>query len=429
MKETYLRFESAFPLDQDETVTHEAYSSQENEKALLILNSNTGVAHYTHEFVHGFIDSKEISGVISAISRLNGELNGVDYPLLRTQFGDGTTLLVESGEWAIAILAVYRESNELRSKLKTILKEFEDTFPTPLDSDETERFLFNEFDRFVRRVLVMDRLNERTTIVKDHNWAGNKESLEEDATPFKLSRLMLLVETGQTIAEVSQRQKIPLDEVIDLISHAYWNNWVHLNFVPSDTDILTLTEGSLSFLMRNENPSGISTNTLKLVASLDGRTPLANHLYHLDNGEIVQLLVELGDLLSKGYLSRISIERRLVFVNECVLNKMIFDCRRILGRTRITELLNEAIESTIINHPWASRVSLSDDLLTKTMLVDRIETPDLNAIYEALSAVIDHLTQSLTTKTKYETLGVAVKTAKKSCYEKWAPYLSGVVAL
>jgi hypothetical protein len=346
---------------------------------------------------------------------------------LRIEFGDETKLVVEHGDWALVVLSVHRDTNELRSKLRKIVREFEDSFPNLRGSDETIGSSFQEFDQFVRRVFTMNRLNEKTIIVKDPNWTEHDQPYEAKSSLFKLSRLMLLVDTGQTISEVSRKQKIPLNETMDLVSRAYWSKWVHLNFIPSETDILKITEGSLRYLMQRENPSGISRRALKLIASLDGRTPLLNYLHNLDKGEMVQVLVDLGDLLSKGYLSRISIERRLVFVNECVLNKLILDSRSIIGKARVTELFNEAIESAIITHPWISRVSLSDDLIAKTRMPDRIETQDLNDIYEALSSVIHHLTQSLSKKTQYEYLGVVVKTAKKSCHERWAPYLSDVI--
>jgi len=60
-------------------------------------------------------------------------------------------------------------------------------------------------------------------------------------------------------------------------------------------------------------------------------------------------------------------------------------------------------------------------------LAENMTNQDLDAIYDALGSVINNLTNYLSADKKYEHLAVASKTAKKFCYEKWAPYLSGII--
>ena len=47
-----------------------------NEKLLLILNKESGLAPYSHEFIEGAQDPQVMSGFISAISSFMGEATG-----------------------------------------------------------------------------------------------------------------------------------------------------------------------------------------------------------------------------------------------------------------------------------------------------------------------------------------------------------------
>lgn len=406
---------------------HVDYSTMTNEKILFILNRNTGLAPYSHEFVHNMHDPNILSGFISAMTSFMGEITGSIQKNWTTDFGEDTTLIVEGGEWAVAVLAVSKETNELRSKLKTILREFEDSFESLRDADGIDGSYFEEFDHFVRRMFVLDRLSGRSIVLLGSDLSNRIESLELPNLSFNFSKFVKLAQTGHTIEELSKKLKIPLDESMDLVSRIYWKNAIHINFVPSDIDILALTEGSLSLLLSTGNPLGVSIKTLQLIALIDGRTPLVDFTHNMKRADLHLIFVELGDLVSKGYVHRIAIERRLILVHECVVNKIINDCRGILGRARVVELVQAAIETTIRNHPWISRIRISEDLTVRMALAENMSNQDLDAIYDALGSVIDNLTNFLSADTKFEHLAVASKTAKKFCYEKWAPYLSGII--
>lgn len=406
---------------------HVDYSTMTNEKILFILNRNTGLAPYSHEFVYNMHDPNILSGFISAMTSFMGEVTGTTQKNWTTDFGEDTTLIVEGGEWAVAVLAVSKETNELRSKLKTILREFEDSFDKLRDADGIDGGYFVEFDHFVRRMFVLDRLTSRSIVLLGSDLSNRIESLEFPSLSSNFSKFVKSAQTGQTIEELSKKLKTPLDETMDFVSRIFWNNAIHINFVPSDIDILALTEGSLSLLLSSGNPLGVSIKTLQLIALLDGRTPLIDFIHNMNRADMQLILVELGDLVSKGYVHRIAIERRLILVHECVVNKIITDCRGILGRARIVELLQAAIETTIRIHPWIARIRISEELIIRMVLAENMTNQDLDAIYDALGSVINNLTKYLSADKKFEHLAVASKTAKKFCYEKWAPYLSGII--
>jgi len=286
---------------------HVDYSTMTNEKLLFILNRNTGLAPYSHEFVHNMHDPNILSGFISATTSFMGEVTGTTQKNWTTDFGEDTTLIVEGGEWAVAVLAVSKETNELQSKLKTILREFEESFDKLRDADGIDGSCFVEFDHFVRRMFVLERLTGRSIVLLGPDFSTRMESFEVPSLSFNFSKFVKFAQTGQTIEELSKRLKIHLDETMDLVSRIVWNNAIHINFVPSDIDILALTEGSLSLLLSTGNPLGVSIRTLQLIALLDGRTPLIDFIHNMKRADMQLIFVELGDLASKGYVHRISI--------------------------------------------------------------------------------------------------------------------------
>ena len=155
------------------------YAFISNEKVLFILNKFTGVAPYSHEFVQGNLDPQILSGFISAMSSFMGEVVGIEQTEWKTEYGSDSTLLVEGGSWAVAVLAVTRETNELRSKLRSVVREFEDSFEVLRDADGIDGQYFTEFNDFVRRVFLSDRTNQRSVILKGSD-------LEERMPPFDL---------------------------------------------------------------------------------------------------------------------------------------------------------------------------------------------------------------------------------------------------
>ena len=72
-----------------------------NEQLLLILNRETGLAPYSHEFVKSFHDAQILSGFISAISSFIYEVVGFESTQWKTVFGTDSIILVEVGEWSI----------------------------------------------------------------------------------------------------------------------------------------------------------------------------------------------------------------------------------------------------------------------------------------------------------------------------------------
>ena len=99
-----------------------------NEKVLFIHQKDSGMALYSHEFVDDAMDPQLLSGFVGAMANFLCELVGTDEAGWKTVYGSESTLMVESGKWAVATLSVSKETSELRSKLRMIITEFEATY-------------------------------------------------------------------------------------------------------------------------------------------------------------------------------------------------------------------------------------------------------------------------------------------------------------
>ncbi len=254
--------------------TTEEYSVLSNEKLLFILNQFSGVAPYSHEFVQGVQDTQVISGIVSAMTSFMGEIMGEEQTQWRTQYGNDSTLIVEGGDWAIGVLVVKRETEEVRSRLRRVVKEFEECFAVLREADGIEGGAFKEFDHFVRRTFVGDRLSRRSVILKGSNWNETSISFDLPSWAFKTSKTLYYLEDRQTLNEALCILDSTFDDATEVISRALWNRNINIVYVPDERDILLLSEGSASLLLETGNPTGLSIDSIRIVGALDGRTRL-----------------------------------------------------------------------------------------------------------------------------------------------------------
>jgi hypothetical protein len=142
-----------------------------------------------------------------------------------------------------------RETSEMRSKLRSVVKEFEDGYACLRNADGIEGAVFKQYDRFVRRVFVEDRLSERSVILKSPDWRDIRAEYESPSINFRITKFIHRLRNGQSIAEAAQSQNLSVAEVKNIVSEAVWRNVIHLKYTPADDDILALSERSSSALL------------------------------------------------------------------------------------------------------------------------------------------------------------------------------------
>lgn len=135
-----------------------------NDKVLFILNRLTGMAVYSHEFITGGVDPQLLSGFFGTMAGFLQEFVGSEESQWKTVYGSDTTFMVEGMSWAAGVLAVSRETSELRGKLHMIATEFEATYSSFRNAQGIEGGLLDDYDEFVMRVFHADRVTQESRL-------------------------------------------------------------------------------------------------------------------------------------------------------------------------------------------------------------------------------------------------------------------------
>ncbi len=394
-----------------------------NEQIMFIFNKYSGMAPYSHEFIEGMQDPQMLSGFLSAMQSFVAEVAGIKQRGWKIIYGQDTTLLVEPANWAIGVLAVTRETNEARSKLRSIVLEFEDTFQFLRDEDTIDGSLFDDFDNFVRRTFLVDRLTKRTMIVDVKRNISLHDMFKSVKMKFEIARIIKSAREGQTLFELANELNVNFDDLVNIVSIAIWNNLINVVFVPDENDILSLSPGSLGFLLSIENPESLSIETIRTISRLDGRAPLYKifETLKLDYPEFI--IYELGSLLSRGYIQKVSIEKRLLLASECILTGVIQSSASKIGQEQTMRILQRAIIENIDRHPWLSRVFLKRDLSAYVALDVLITPREMSQIGDSIDHLIDNVSVMIGEVIGKKSMQAMLTRVKNTCNEKWKPYI------
>ncbi len=415
------------PIDLWEFPETLATQTSSNEKLLLIMNRYSGLSPYSHSFIEEGQDPQVLSGFVSAMTSFMGELNDEKDSNWKTVYGSDSILLVEGGEWIIGALVASRESNEARSKLRKIIREFEDSFVVLKDADGIDASIFRDFDDYVRRVFVDEQITARTKVTKMYHWRPSLSRFSLPSTAFKVSKILMGFEETDSIENIARFQKLPITEVIEIIAKAYWQGIVKLRYIPSDDDILVLADKAASIIFHKENLLVLSGTTLSVISLLDGRTSLSN----LTNDMIILdkefLLAEIGLLIDNGFIQRISVERRLVLLNQCVLSNLVYRGSFKIGKREMKSIFQTIRKQGIIYHPRISRIMLTDDMHARCILEESMTPVDLDDMCDALEYFIREMIEHLSSRCGIQTTDSLVQYSRKESNKIWGPYLENVV--
>ncbi|TXT54922.1 MAG: hypothetical protein BAJATHORv1_50175 [Candidatus Thorarchaeota archaeon] len=392
----------------------------ENEQVLFIFNMHTGSSPYTHEFVTNVQDPQLLSSFVSAMSTFMGEVTGEIQKQWKTVYGSDTTLLVETVEWCIAVLAVKRETAEARSKLRRVASEFVDIFEPMKNALYFEGGVFNEFDDFVRDVFLGNRISGRTLLLTESKNIDSKPTFLLPSISYKIQKIAELAKKNLSLEEMVSYIDSTKKELKELVSLAVWNRALCPIFVPEDRDILSLSLNAASELFERGNPLNLSVTTIRLLALLDGKKTLSELTKKLDILENSITFKELGRLINLGYVEKIPQERRLLLVNECIISRLIRSCIRSIGEKKTSSLFESAIREGIPNHPWTSRIQMTADGAAKVILEKDMTPVDLDEMFIALEFAIERIIQGLSDEIGHISASLVLPRIKERCQKEWS---------
>jgi hypothetical protein len=393
-----------------------------NEKVIFILNRYTGLAPYSHEFVANSQDPQMLSGFISAMGNFMGEVSGNEEVQWKTVYGADSSIIVEGGEWALGVLAVERENTESKSKVRLVVKEFEDSFAYLRDANSIEGGIYAEFDKYVRRIFIDSKLTNRSILLKPSEWA----------IAFQKAGIPNLENSGMkelysiNLEETSRLMQKSFDDAKELVAQIVWTDRLGINFIPADDELLALSEGSSRILFSRIRPVDLNPSTIMVLGALDGRRTISAVMDSVSVKNKGVVLNELGFLINSGYVERISLERRLVLFNECVLSELLESCIRELGPWKGKQFLLWAIGAVIKQNPWVSRLRLTKSNRVMLIFDDYLGPLDLDEIYSTMDRVTN-LIEFYFAKEKGKTAAQRIAAeAKRRCNRTWSSYLSDI---
>ena len=399
------------------------FEREYNEQMIFIINRLTGMAPYAHEFTQEMQDPQMLSGFISAMQNFMSEVAGIQYREWKVTYGQDTSLIVEPGNWAIGVLAVKRETNEARSKLRKVVAEFEETFHFLKDETAINGKLFADFDKYVRREFIANRLTKNTRIIAIRRDAEIEELNLSIKDKFEIVKMMQVAQEGWALEQLASVLNASFEEIADTMSLAIWLDLINVIYVPNSQDILAVSPGSLKLLFSQKNSRPLSKDTLRVIARLDGRKPLKRIMEILQIKNTDQLMGELGILLSSGYLQNISIEKRLLLLDECVLSGVLQVASSKLGVETTMRYLQRALDECLIEHPWLARIFMRREMVAYISLDESVTPRDMTEIGESISVLLDVLCKFLQRRIGKATLAKLRAVAAKKCNKKWERYI------
>jgi len=400
--------------------------SSSNEKVIILINKDGGLAPYSHSFIEEIQDPQILSGFVSAMSSFMAEMIGEQNSTWKTVYGSDSILIVEGGDWIIGALIASRETNEARSKLRSIIREFEDSFAVFKHAEGVESSVFVEFDEFVRRVFVDERITRRTQVIKLSHWRSSLDRFRFPSTAFTISKILLGFEEIESIENIAKFQDLSIREVMKHISMAYWQGIVKLKFLPADNDILALSEKAASQIFKKKNPLELFGETLQVIAKLDGRIPLSDITKDMIIQDQELLLSELGRLINNGLVQRISVEKRLVLLYESILSNLIDKGSSWRRKGEMIQTFQEICDEGRLHQPRISRVILHNSTEIKCILEDNMSPADLDDMCDALEYLINKIEEYFFEVYGKRIADKYIQEARRASNQIWAPYLENV---
>jgi len=385
-----------------------------NEKVLFIHQKNSGMALYSHEFVADLMDPQLLSGFVGAMASFLTELVGTDESGWKTVYGSESTLMVESGKWAVATLSVSKETSELRSKLRMIITEFEATYNSISDVTRIDKEFLAGFDDFVMNVFVGDRLTMISRISRNQGWADAQIPFEQETDFLIAQRLSVEMDDGITVEDGAKIIRMPPDSVMRIVSTAYWNHAIQLDYTPMMNDVLIPSEDSLSAILSQNNRLDISHDTVNIVGYFDGRKSIQTIINELEVQNYDDVLIDLGHLIRMGYVQKTPIEQRLVLTNERILNTLLETCKDFMSLNWISEVVRRVLSEGVSKHPWLSRVRAFEDGTVLCLVDERLSPANLDDMFDALQYLINETVQFFSKIIGGEKVQNALALARKS---------------
>ena len=344
------------PTNYDELMPMQIHSKGKfialNERALFVIDGRDGTVCYSHYFC----SAPEALGVqlghVSAISRLAYEHSDSRSSPARRFSTPQADYLMERGRWAIGVVVAAVETNALWTQLRAVVADFESRNAESHGKEESGKDLPADFNDFVMRVFLAERIWERTLLKRAPDVDGIM--LSRDVRRFVLG----LPDDSLTISDAAYEQSLPIEEALEYALKACWTRAAFVLSPVSLHEILVPTRRANAALHDVSGLPSVSTTTAQAVARMDGRLPALSILKETPIDELNKISYELGALLSGGFLTFASNAVKKIYEYERFLSLLVQACTDIVGSRLARRYFYAGRTKAAAISPWVEAVRI-----------------------------------------------------------------------
>lgn len=346
--------------------------------SLYIIQRDSGVCLYYHDFAEKMYDPHLLSSFISAMAAFFDEAASMGKSQARAFEGTHSLLLVEFGEWTVGVLSTTQDSFDLRIKLKRIVESFEEQFAllrwVEMDLAIRTRFAPVMIENFLR-----DRLRPSTIIHVRGNW-------EFFTNNSDVIRILRVIPSVCSLKDASEFLELPMDTLTKLMAEALWDKAITVVTPPKPEDIFQAKS------LVGEPTEGISEETAKVIPQLDGETPLSIVAEKVKTSNLRLFLEEIAVLAEREAIEPVSIGQTLIIMYSKIFQEIMDRSVSIIGIRVTKKLFYQTRHSLMDDYPWLSFIDIDEevDVGVKSSLTIAITrgTVQPDILQESLNALL-----------------------------------------
>ncbi len=348
-------------------------------RSLYIIKRETGVCMYHKDFSQGIFDPHLISSFIVAMTSFFDEATNSITSKARAFEGTDYKIVVEFGEWALGALSVRHDSEDIREKLRKLVRKFEDMFGL-LRWVDMDLAVYTRFEKHVIEELIRDQIDSDSIIRPKLNW--DMITRNPEVTAF-----LKLLPDRISVKEAAEFLEIPLNIALDLVAEALWEKTISLSTPVRPDDIYQATS-----LMKSERgAASVSRETERAISQLDGETPLSIAAERVKTADMRVFLDEIAQLAEQQAIERVSPAQARLVLYSSVLQSVLKHCARILGFGIARKVFFDSRKKLTGQYSWLHLVDLEEGVdveirssLTSATMRDRLSPGYLSEGFRAL---------------------------------------------
>jgi hypothetical protein len=354
--------------------------------SLYIIQRDSGVCLYYHDFAEKMYDPHLLSSFISAMAAFFDEAASMGKSRAKAFEGTDSLLLVEFGEWTVGVLSTTQDSFDLRMKLKTIVESFEDQFAL-LRWVEMDLAIRTRFAPVMIDAFLLEQLRPDTIIHVRGNW-------EFYITNSDVIKILRMIPSVCSLKDASEFLELPMDTVAKLMAEALWDKAITVVTPPKPEDIFQAKS------LARITTEGISEETAKVIPKLDGETPLSIVAEKVKTSDLRLFLEEIALLAEREAIEQVSIGQTVLIMYSKVLQEILDRSVSIVGTRLTKKLFYQTQQIFVDDYGWLSFLDIDDqvDLDVKSSLTIAITrgTVQPDVLQESLNAMLSAISIELT---------------------------------